>query len=33
MGFSFQTSGVLGSGFPVSLFRGETLGCLSSLGK
>jgi hypothetical protein len=33
MGFSFETSGVAGSGFPVSLFRGETPGCLSGLGE
>ena len=33
MGFSFETSGVLGSGLPGRVFGGETLGCLGGLAK
>jgi hypothetical protein len=31
MGFSFEASGVLGSGLPGRLFGGKTQGCLCSL--
>jgi hypothetical protein len=33
IGFSFETSGVLRSGCPDRVFRGETLGCLGGLAK
>ena len=31
VGFSFDTGGVLGSGLPLGVFGGETLGCLGGL--
>ena len=33
MGFSFETSGVVGSGLPGRVFGGETLGCFGGLAK